>query len=243
MLSHGNLTAADLDLRHADDAAAGPATPRTPRGDEIVIGVLPLFHIYALTTILLRTSGARQPHPAARPIRRGADAARHRGRIAPRHFPACRPCGSRWPTGRTSRQRDLSSLTYCGSGGAPLPVDVKLRFEKLTGHKLGGGWGMTETAPAGTNIPAVIWHAPAGDHRPADAGGRDGHRRPRRSASRASARRGRRTAHQGSQRHARLFQPAGGDRQPPSPMAISSPATSAIWTRTVSSSSSTARRT
>jgi long-chain acyl-CoA synthetase len=51
-------------------------------------------------------------------------------------------------------ERDLSSLTVCSSGGAPLPVEVKLRFETLTGHRLGGGWGMTETAPAGTFIPA-----------------------------------------------------------------------------------------
>jgi long-chain acyl-CoA synthetase len=27
------------------------------------------------------------------------------------------------------------------------------RFERLTGHRLGGGWGMTETSPAGTNLP------------------------------------------------------------------------------------------
>jgi long-chain acyl-CoA synthetase len=47
--------------------------------------------------------------------------------------------------------RDFSSLTYCGSGGAPLPVEVATRFQALTGHKLVGGWGMTETSPAGTN--------------------------------------------------------------------------------------------
>ena len=47
-------------------------------------------------------------------------------------------------------KRDLSSLRYVASGGAPLPVEVAERFLKLTGHKLGGGWGMTETSPAGT---------------------------------------------------------------------------------------------
>jgi long-chain acyl-CoA synthetase len=49
--------------------------------------------------------------------------------------------------------RDLSSLRYCGSGGAPLPIEVAQRFERLTGHRLGGGWGMTETSPAGTSLP------------------------------------------------------------------------------------------
>ena len=28
------------------------------------------------------------------------------------------------------------------------------RFERLTGQRLGGGWGMTETSPAGTNHAA-----------------------------------------------------------------------------------------
>jgi long-chain acyl-CoA synthetase len=50
-------------------------------------------------------------------------------------------------------KRDFSSLKYVSSGGAPLPVEVAQRFERLTGKRLGGGWGMTETSPAGTNLP------------------------------------------------------------------------------------------
>ena len=30
-------------------------------------------------------------------------------------------------------KRDLSSLRLCGSGGAPLPVEIAERFERLTG--------------------------------------------------------------------------------------------------------------
>jgi long-chain acyl-CoA synthetase len=45
---------------------------------------------------------------------------------------------------------DLSSLKFCGSGGAPLPVEVQDKFEQTTGCKMIEGWGMTETAPAGT---------------------------------------------------------------------------------------------
>ncbi|WP_407496228.1 AMP-binding protein [Pseudooceanicola sp. MF1-13] len=50
-------------------------------------------------------------------------------------------------------KRDLSSLEYVASGGAPLPVEVYNRVKQLTGHKLRGGWGMTETSPAGTTVP------------------------------------------------------------------------------------------
>jgi long-chain acyl-CoA synthetase len=49
--------------------------------------------------------------------------------------------------------RDFSSMIHCSSGGAPLPVEVGERFHRLTGQRLLGGWGMTETSPAGTNLP------------------------------------------------------------------------------------------
>jgi len=48
---------------------------------------------------------------------------------------------------------DLSSLKYCSSGGAPLPVEVSQRFKEKTGCDISEGWGMTETSPAGTFTP------------------------------------------------------------------------------------------
>jgi len=48
---------------------------------------------------------------------------------------------------------DFSSLRLCASGGAPLPVAVQERFEKLVGRRLTEGWGMTETSPIGTFTP------------------------------------------------------------------------------------------
>ena len=51
-------------------------------------------------------------------------------------------------------ETDLRSLKFCGSGGAPLPVEVGQRFFQLTGCQLNEGWGMTETSPAGTFTPA-----------------------------------------------------------------------------------------
>jgi long-chain acyl-CoA synthetase len=41
----------------------------------------------------------------------------------------------------------LSSLRFCISGGGPLPVDVKKRFEEKTGCKLVEGYGLTESSP------------------------------------------------------------------------------------------------
>jgi long-chain acyl-CoA synthetase len=50
-------------------------------------------------------------------------------------------------------KRDLSSLVSCGSGGAPLPVEVAKVFERRVGMKLKSGWGMTETCSPGTGHP------------------------------------------------------------------------------------------
>jgi long-chain acyl-CoA synthetase len=48
---------------------------------------------------------------------------------------------------------DLSSLHFCLSGGAPLPLEVKQRFEKLTGCRLVEGYGLSETSPVATCNP------------------------------------------------------------------------------------------
>jgi long-chain acyl-CoA synthetase len=50
---------------------------------------------------------------------------------------------------------DLSSLRFCGSGGAPLPLEVAQRFAATTGCNLSEGWGMTETSPTGTFTPVT----------------------------------------------------------------------------------------
>ncbi len=50
-------------------------------------------------------------------------------------------------------KRDMSSLVSCGSGGAPLPVEVAKIFERKTNMKLKSGWGMTETCSPGTGHP------------------------------------------------------------------------------------------
>ena len=44
-------------------------------------------------------------------------------------------------------------MKFCGSGGAPLPLEVQQRFQEITGCRLTEGWGMTETSPTGTFTP------------------------------------------------------------------------------------------
>src|SRR5918995_3698718 len=146
MLTHANLTAA---VSSYDAWYAGQDRPLL---DDKVLLVLPLFHIYALTTILLR----QVKHGNAMLLREKFDAEAILTDIEVKRatsFPGVPTMWIALANHPGIEKRDLSSLRFCGSGGASLPVEVGARFERLTGHKLGGGWGMTETAPAGTNLP------------------------------------------------------------------------------------------
>ena len=147
MLTHANLTAA---VSIYDLWAEGQDLSRP--GEERVICVLPLFHIYALTTILLR----QLKHGNELFLRLRFDVETAFRDIEEKRATAFPGVPTMWialANDPSIERRDLSSLRHCGSGGAPLPVDVAQRFERLTGLRLGGGWGMTETAPAGTALP------------------------------------------------------------------------------------------
>ncbi|MBN9262098.1 MAG: AMP-binding protein, partial [Hyphomicrobium sp.] len=65
---------------------------------------------------------------------------------------ACR--GNRAAALDAFEKLDFSSLKGIHSGGAAVPIEIENRIKSITGLQLGGGWGMTETAPAGANIPS-----------------------------------------------------------------------------------------
>ncbi len=147
MLTHANLTAAISMYRQWYE----PQGLNRP-AQEKVICVLPLFHIYALTTILIRQ--VQLGNELLLHLRFDAEAIlgdieRKKATVFP-GVPTMWIALSHVPG---IEKRDLSSLRFCGSGGAPLPVEVGKRFQRLTGLPLLGGWGMTETSPAGTNLP------------------------------------------------------------------------------------------
>ena len=50
-------------------------------------------------------------------------------------------------------EQDLSSLRYCISGGAALPLDIKAKFKQLTGCRIVEGYGLSETGPVCTVNP------------------------------------------------------------------------------------------
>ncbi|HWK67553.1 MAG TPA: AMP-binding protein [Rhizobiaceae bacterium] len=146
MLTHANLSAA-VSAYDAWSQADNLSRP----GEERVLLFLPLFHIYALVSVTLRSLFDGQtlvmhtrfdPETALDEIERGATVF---AGVPTMWIAICSLPGF--------EKRNLSSLHYCASGGAPLPVEIARKLKARTGLELLGGWGMTETSPAGTNIP------------------------------------------------------------------------------------------
>jgi long-chain acyl-CoA synthetase len=147
MLSHGNLTSAVS----VYDVWGKPA--RLERNAiERVICVLPLFHIYALTVVLL--SAIRRGHLISLHQRFDVEAVMRDIEVKrATAFPGVPTMWIAIAALPDLDKRDLSSLVSCGSGGAPLPVEVARIFERKVGMKLKSGWGMTETCSPGTGHP------------------------------------------------------------------------------------------
>ena len=147
MLSHGNLTSAVSIYE-----TWGKKARMERNAIERVICVLPLFHIYALTVIMLRSFSRgdlislHQRFDVEAVMR---DIEVKRATV----FPGVPTMWIAIASLPDLESRDLSSLVSCGSGGAPLPVEVAKIFERKTNMKLKSGWGMTETCSPGTAHP------------------------------------------------------------------------------------------
>ncbi len=146
MLSHRNLSTAVESYDLWFDAWG-----LMREAQERVLLFLPLFHIYSLSAVMLRCVRGGQTmvihtrfdaENALREIEAGATS-----------FPGVPTMWIAISAVPGVEKRNFSSLRYCASGGAPLPVETARRLKAITGHNLLGGWGMTETSPAGTNIP------------------------------------------------------------------------------------------
>jgi long-chain acyl-CoA synthetase len=138
MLSHYNLVANTLQVRHW--------IPDLREGREVFLSVLPLSHIYGLTTAMnvpvsLAAAMVILPtfvtHTVLRAIRR----------YHPTMFPGVPPMYVALNNFPRVRQYGIRSIRACISGAAPLPVEVQEAFEKLTRGRLVEGYGLTEASP------------------------------------------------------------------------------------------------
>jgi long-chain acyl-CoA synthetase len=120
--------------------------PSLRDGEETILGVLPFFHVYGQTLalnagLLMAATSVLIPRPIASEMLEAI------ARYRPSIFPGVPTIYVTLINDKRAREYDLSSIDICVSGGAPLPLEVKRDFERLTGGHLYEGYGLSEASP------------------------------------------------------------------------------------------------
>jgi long-chain acyl-CoA synthetase len=136
MLTHQNLSANCRQIEAID--------PHRLERD-VILGVLPFFHVFAIATVINRTvynGGCIAMLPRFRSDQALATLERVKASAMP-GVPTMYQALLDHPAIRAT---DFSSLQTCISGGAPLPLPAKQQFEAATGARLIEGYGLTESS-------------------------------------------------------------------------------------------------
>tara|TARA_R110002124_G_scaffold287216_1_gene471575 strand:+ start:267831 stop:269555 length:1725 start_codon:yes stop_codon:yes gene_type:complete len=118
----------------------------TPRGNGKMVGVLPFFHVFALTAVM-NFSVYAGLEIIALPRFDLDQTLKLIDKHKPQIFPAVPAIYNAINNHPNIDKYDLTSIMFCISGGAPLPVKVKADFEKRTGCVVVEGYGLTEASP------------------------------------------------------------------------------------------------
>lgn len=138
MLTHRALSA-NLDQLSA------LGDPPAMTGDDVVLCVLPLFHIYALNATL----GLVARHAATIVLTERFDPAAALAAVRRHHVTnvaGAPPMYVAWSV-QDGLAATLAEVRLLVSGAAPLPLNVMQQFETLTGKPIWEGYGMTECSP------------------------------------------------------------------------------------------------
>ena len=113
--------------------------------DDVVLGALPLFHVYGLNAVLGTVAAAGATlvlEPRFRPAET-LDLARRTGVTV---LPVAPGAFEPWLALPDLAER-LTGVRLVLSGSAPLPSELAERFRVTTGHTVHQGYGLTEAAP------------------------------------------------------------------------------------------------
>lgn len=136
MLTHQNMSANARQVEAIDPH----------RGDrDMILGVLPLFHVFANTCVLNRTV-ANGGCIAMLPRFEAGQALKTLQRVKATAMPGVPTMFQALLDHPGVTKTDFSSLRICISGGAPLPLPLKARFEAASGARVVEGYGLTESA-------------------------------------------------------------------------------------------------
>lgn len=146
MLTHRNLS---VNAQQCTQWMAG-----LEPGRETMLAVIPFFHVFAMTVAMnmaIANGFTIIVHPKFDLKRVLSDIHTKK----PTLMPGVSTLYATINNARNLDQYDLSSIKMCISGGGPLPVEVKQRFEQLTGCVLVEGYGLTESSPVTHCNPLV----------------------------------------------------------------------------------------
>ena len=127
-------------------------TTGTGIGREKMLGVLPLFHSFGMTSVMnlgIHVGAEIILLPNFQTAKVLQAIQRHR----PTVFMGVPTMYSALNEARDIGKYDLSSLKYCISGGAPLPQELQRRFQERSGCTLVEGYGLSEASPVCTANP------------------------------------------------------------------------------------------
>ncbi len=118
----------------------------TRTGAEVLIGVLPWYHVYGQTVVLNSAAAMGgtvivYPRFDVEEIMRGIQ--ENKATL----FPAVATIYNAINNHPSVKKYSLSSLRVGISGAGPLPLSIQETFEKLTGALICEGYGLTEAAP------------------------------------------------------------------------------------------------
>jgi long-chain acyl-CoA synthetase len=126
--------------------------PELKEAEERVMGVLPFFHVFAMT-VVMNFAIAKAAEIIIMPRFVLDDALKLIDKAKPTIMPGVPTLFNAVMNHPQLKSFDLSSLKFCLSGGAALPLDVKQNFERLTGCNLVEGYGLSEASPVVTANP------------------------------------------------------------------------------------------
>jgi long-chain acyl-CoA synthetase len=138
ILTHGNLS------KQVQQVTAW--FPGFDRGAEIMLGALPFFHVFGLTTSMnfavnMGWGNVLVPKPQPEPL---LEAIR---KFKPTFAPLVPTMFIGILNHPHIKKTDMTCLKGCFSGSAPLPVEVIREFEEMTGATIVEGYGLTESSP------------------------------------------------------------------------------------------------
>ncbi|MFD9624975.1 long-chain-fatty-acid--CoA ligase [Peribacillus muralis] len=149
MLTHKNLL--------ANTKMCNAWLYRNRRGEERILAILPFFHVYGMTTVLV-LSVMEGNTMIIMPKFDVEATLKTIQKQKPTMFPGAPTMYIGLLNHPDIAKYDLSSINACISGSAPLPLEVQEQFEKMTGGKLVEGYGLSETSPV--THGNFIWDQP-----------------------------------------------------------------------------------